>query len=195
MIVGGVKMVKSAPKTLFVFAAGNDGSDNDRYPTSPTNIRAENVISVAATYEVQFLAPFSNYGATLVDVAAPGMLINSTIPGNVYLKVSGTSQASPYVANIAAQIKTANPALTPGEVKQILMGTVDSKSFLVGKVASGGIVNTDRAVMAGDLSRQVGVNEAISRARQSVRDVLPSRPALSGVRSNVHPLPLQPMFR
>lgn len=112
MIAEGNKMVAAAPDTLFVFAAGNSNSDNDKYPTSPTNIQASNVISVAATYKYEYLAPFSNYGQSLVDIAAPGMIINSQIPGGEYLKVSGTSQAAPLIANIAAGIKDANPALS-----------------------------------------------------------------------------------
>lgn len=162
LITHGDKMVKAAPNTLFVFAAGNDGSDNDLYPTSPTNIVADNVISVAATYQNQYLAPFSNYGATKVDVAAPGMLIYSAIPGNEHLKVSGTSQAAPYVANVAAVVKDSNKALTPKDIKKILMGTVDKKGFLAGKVVSGGSVNIDRARVAAELTLTNSVDDAIS---------------------------------
>jgi hypothetical protein len=67
--------VAKAPETLFVFAAGNDGMNNDLYGTSPANIKADNVITVGATYKNEFFAPFSNYGTKMVEVAAPGMLI------------------------------------------------------------------------------------------------------------------------
>ncbi len=171
MLLAGKKMVAAAPNTLFVFAAGNDGSNNDKYPTSPTNIVADNVVSVAATYKYNFLAPFSNYGTKTVDVAAPGMLIESQIPGNEYLKVSGTSQAAPYVANIAAQIKDTNTELSPLEIKKIIMGTVDYKEFLTAKVKAGGIVNLQRALQAAKLSLSASVEQAISEARVSIQDV------------------------
>ena len=164
----GYEMVKSAPDTLFVFAAGNSGSNNDLYPSSPTNIKADNVISVAATYKYEFLAPFSNYGEKMVDVAAPGMLIDSQIPGGKYLKVSGTSQAAPMIANIAAEIKNMNTNLTPIEIKQIIMKTVDSKGFLKGKVKAAGIANTKRAVTAAKLSLNMNVAEAINASSISV---------------------------
>lgn len=162
LLTHGQKMVKAAPNTLFVFAAGNDGSNNDLFPTSPTNIEADNVISVAATYEGQFLAPFSNYGIKTVDVAAPGMLIHSAIPGNEHLKVSGTSQAAPYVANVASIVKDQNKNLTPKDIKKIIMGTVDKKNFLQGKVASNGLVNLERAKIAASLTNSISVDEAIS---------------------------------
>lgn len=171
VITKGAAMAAAAPKTLFVFAAGNDGMNNDIYPTSPTNIQADNVISVAATYKYEYLAPFSNYGEKMVDVAAPGMLIHSQIPGDEYLKVSGTSQAAPMVANIAARIKSINPKLRPKDIKAIIMGTVDEKSFLKVKVKSAGIVNTMRATIAATHSLRSDVRSAIQSARSKVKDV------------------------
>jgi cell wall-associated protease len=166
----GVHFLEAAPDTLFVFAAGNDGTDNDVYPTSPTNIKRHNAISVAATYKRDYLAPFSNYGMAMVDVAAPGMLIESTIPGDDHLKVSGTSQAAPYVANIATKMKAANPALKPAELKELLILTVDKKEYLASKVKSAGVVNPERAVMAADLMKSMSMNEAIERSKLSVQD-------------------------
>jgi cell wall-associated protease len=193
LITQGQRMVKAAPNTLFVFAAGNDGANNDLIPTSPTNIKADNVVSVAATYDVQFLAPFSNYGLKMVEVAAPGMLIDSTIPVGRRLQVSGTSQAAPFVAKVAGLIKDANPSLKPADIKKILIGTVDLKEFLRGKVLAQGIVNNERAVFAAQLSVSVGVNEAISRSRSSVRDIEPTREIVNP--SNVEPTQLTPMFQ
>jgi cell wall-associated protease len=194
MIKAGEGFVAAAPDTLFVFAAGNDGMSNDLFGSSPANIRAENVITVAATYKNEFLAPFSNYGTNMVDVAAPGMLIRSSVPGNLYLEVSGTSQASPYVANVAAKIKDANPELTPVEVKKILMGTVDQKSFLEGKVAAGGIVNLGRAVVAAQLTKSMGISASIIKARFSVKDI--TTLSADGFNANaVTPIPLTPMFQ
>lgn len=194
LIAEGSKMVNAAPNTVFVFAAGNDGTNNDERPTSPTNIKADNVISVAATYDVQFIAPFSNYGVEMVDVAAPGMLIDSAIPADKTLEVSGTSQAAPYVANVVGQIKDLNPELSPKQIKEIIMGTVDAKDFLRGKVAANGIVNLNRATVAAELARSMSVAQAISTARGRIRDVEPTR-TIVNPRTKVEALPLAPMFK
>jgi subtilisin family serine protease len=165
------RMVEAAPKTLFVFAAGNDGLNNDKFPTSPTNIKADNVISVAATIGRSSIAPFSNYGVKMVDVAAPGVGIESAVPGNKYLKVSGTSQAAPYVANIAARVKDMNPSLSPKDIKALIMKTVDFKSYLKEKVLTQGLVNPGRAIKAGELSRTMSLEQAIENSRLTVQDM------------------------
>lgn len=183
------EFVGASPNTLFVFAAGNDGTDNDSLPTSPANIKTDNTISVAASMDVTSLASFSNYGSKMVEVAAPGVVINSTIPGDQYLELSGTSMAAPFVTNVAGQVKDANPALTPAQIKQVLIGTVDIKSFLQGKVSSSGIVNTARAVRAGELSKTQGLDAAIASARRDVADVA-SRGLSKGAGANVLVLPL-----
>jgi cell wall-associated protease len=193
LVKEGSKFVGAAKDTLFVFAAGNDGMSNDEFGTSPANIKADNVITVGATYKNEFFAPFSNYGTKMVDIAAPGMLIKSAIPGNDYLEVSGTSQASPYVANVAAQIKEANSKLKPVEIKKILMGTVDRKGFLTEKVTAGGIVNTERAVVAANMTNSMSVNEAISRAKSQVKDVPTLKSAVSS--GTVVPMAMPSMFQ
>jgi subtilisin family serine protease len=72
--------IKANPNTLFVVAAGNDGTDNDVIPQDPCNVPLPNVLCVAALDASGGLASFSNYGATTVDVAAPGVDIQSTVP-------------------------------------------------------------------------------------------------------------------
>ncbi len=194
LVKHGQNFVKAAPDTLFVFAAGNDGMSNDLYGSSPANIKADNVITVGATYKNEFFAPFSNFGTKMVEIAAPGMLIHSAIPGNAYLQVSGTSQAAPFVANAAAKIKETNPKLRPVEIKQILMGTVDKKGFLAEKITSGGIVNTDRAVVAAQMTLTTSVVEAISRSRTQVRDTKVERKMDVDIKL-IRPMPLTATFR
>jgi subtilisin family serine protease len=189
LIEKGNKMITAAPETLFVFAAGNDGTDNDIYPTSPASIKATNVISVAAAYERSKLATFSNFGKTTVDVAAPGVIIESSIPGDEYLKVSGTSQAAPYIANVAGKIKDANPALTADEIKRIIMGTVDVKDYLVGKVKSNGIVNADRALVAAKLSVDLSLAKAIAKSKEEVQDIASRKSLATSGEGFVMPLP------
>jgi len=72
--------ISQHPNTLFVAAAGNDGTDNDAIPHDPCNVPLPNVLCVAAIDASGNLASFSNYGATSVDVAAPGVDIQSTVP-------------------------------------------------------------------------------------------------------------------
>ena len=163
-------LATSSKKTLFVYASGNDGTDNDVFPTSPANSGLENTISVGASIGYQAIAPFSNYGRTTVDVLAPGVGIISSTPGNHYMALSGTSQAAPFVAGVAAGMKDVNPRLTPHEMKRILTGTVDIKDEFKSKVASSGIVNRERALHAAELSKTMTVVEAIAAARSEIED-------------------------
>lgn len=159
-----LKYVDAAKGTLLVYASGNDGLDNDKYPSS-SNINRDNFISVAATNGFKSLASFSNYGKNTVDIAAPGVDIKSSIPDGIYAEMSGTSQAAPYVTNVASQMKDANRNLTPKQLKQILMETGTVKSFLKGKVKSSAIVNKERAIRAAELSKTMSIKEAINNSK------------------------------
>ncbi len=166
--------IAEAKDTLFVFAAGNSSSDNDVFPTSPTNINLPNVISVAASFEYDSLASFSNYGSKTVDLAAPGVVIKAAIPSEAhdeFIEVSGTSQASPFVAGVAANMRAINPRLTPAEVKKILLETVDQRDFLEGKVGSNGSINEKRANEAAELTNKMKISEAISKAKKSIEKI------------------------
>jgi subtilisin family serine protease len=169
VLIAARALVTSAPNTLFVFAAGNDGVDNTPFPASPANLKEDNTITVAATTRNRELAPFSNYG-TKVEVAAPGVGIASLYPGDDHGLMSGTSQAAPYVAMVAAEIHNQNPDLRPIDIKNILMGTVDTKDWLIGKVTSSGVVNPDRASLAASLSKTMAVHEAVDQSRKEVAD-------------------------
>jgi len=169
MINESKKFVAAAPSTLFVFAAGNDGSNNDQLPVSPANVEAENKIVVAATLGSEKLATFSNHGMK-VDLAAPGVIIKSSIPGNEYLELSGTSMAAPYVTNVAARLKDLNPSLNAAGIKRLLCDTVDVKPWLQGKVRTSGIVNSHRAMKAAELSAELGLDAAIAQAKALVGD-------------------------
>jgi len=160
----GKVMAKNNPNTLFVYAAGNDGKNNDIFPIAPANIRESNTMTVAAAFEDGRIAPFSNFSQTKVDVAAPGVGIESSIPGGFKIHMSGTSQAAPYVAGVAGGIKSINPKLSPSEVKMIIMETSDKLESLADKVVSSGMINKERAYEAARLSRDQSLSYAVTMA-------------------------------
>jgi subtilisin family serine protease len=194
LVAGSDEFTDAATNTLFVIAAGNDGANNDVDPAWPANAKKDNTITVAATLATQSLATFSNYGATMVDVGAPGVVINSTIPGDQYLELSGTSMAAPFVTDVAGIVASKNPALTPKQIRDTLIATVDVKDFLKGKVTSSGIVNKDRAARAAELSLTMPLADATAKARQDIADVAPlTKERLSD--ADITPVPLPNPFQ
>lgn len=131
---------------LFIAAAGNDGSDNDATPSYPANYAIDNIISVAANDHNDGLASFSNWGKTMVDVSAPGVDIYSTMPGNRYGKMSGTSMATPHVSGVAALVWSAFPNATAAQIKARIINTVDPIPAFTNKMISGGRVNVNNAL-------------------------------------------------
>jgi subtilisin family serine protease len=126
---------------LFVAAAGNNGSNNDTAPSYPASYTNPNIISVAATDHRDVLASFSNFGATSVDLAAPGVNIMSTLPGNRYGSYSGTSMATPHVTGVAALVKSHRPTLSDEQLKAQILQFAEPKNSVQGKVATGGRLN------------------------------------------------------
>jgi subtilisin family serine protease len=99
------------------------------------------VISVAATDANDNLASYSNYGAQSVDLAAPGVSILSTYPGNQYAYLSGTSMATPHVSGAAALAFSYQPSASYSQVRSAILSGVDVKPQLSGLVATGGRLN------------------------------------------------------
>ncbi|MEJ7599196.1 MAG: S8 family serine peptidase [Kofleriaceae bacterium] len=130
---------------LFVAAAGNAGSDNDTTPHYPSSYENANVLSVAATDDNDGLASFSNFGATSVDMGAPGVDILSTTRNNTYQSFSGTSMATPHVAGVAALVLSANDTLTVEELKAALMTSGDTIPALA-QTVSGRRLNAANAL-------------------------------------------------
>ncbi len=143
---------------LVIAGAGNRHSNQniEQYPQYPASYDLDNIITVAATTENDELAAFSNYGNVSVDLGAPGMEIYSTVPTDyqidsdvpMYVLVSGTSMATPYVTGAAALLWSAFPNLTASEVKAYLLDNVDKQPSLEGKTVTGGRLNVYRAMMA-----------------------------------------------
>ncbi len=131
-----------AKDVLFIAAAGNDSTNNDgNNPSYPAAFDNDNLIAVAATDKDDKLAFFSNYGKRTTHLAAPGVNVFSTTPGNKYAQLSGTSMACPHVAGAAALIWSKNPSMTYKEVKQKLLSTVDKVPALAEKTSTGGRLN------------------------------------------------------
>lgn len=153
---------------LLIHAAGNDNKNlevESNFP-DPEYIgggKAASWITVGAsswTNDGKIKASFSNYGKTKVDVFAPGVDINSTVPGSKYEKLSGTSMAAPVVAGLAGLIRSYYPKLTALQVKDIILKSVikvdqsveiktdtDSKTVPFSDLCvTGGIVNAYEAL-------------------------------------------------
>lgn len=107
--------------TAVIVAAGNESLDAST--SCPGNV--ERACTVAAIGTNHSLSGFSNFG-DLVDVAAPGEGINSSVPGGGFESNDGTSMAAPHVAAVAAQIKTANPNMSADELVSAIKGTAQN---------------------------------------------------------------------
>ncbi len=137
---------------LFVAAAGNDNKNTDSNPNYPSCYDAPNVLAVAAIDSNGSRATFSNYGANTVDIAAPGVNILSTVPGNRYESLNGTSMATPHVSGLAVLSFSQSSQLTALDVKNILMQSIKPLSSLNGLMIKAGI--PDAAILASDQSNQ-----------------------------------------
>ena len=154
---------------LFIAAAGNSGSNNDTTTSYPSNYDTtattstsypspgyDSVIAVAALCGSSSsycpggggtLASFSSYGATKVDLAAPGVGVYSSTPGNNYSSYNGTSMATPHVTGAAALYasqyldEAGDVTKSAAQIKQAILSTTTATPALAGKVATGGRLN------------------------------------------------------
>jgi hypothetical protein len=140
-------------KMLFVAAAGNGvasvGQDLGAFEVYPAKLSKElpNVMSVAAHDGSGALACFSNYNGDIVDIAAPGQSVQSTIAGGEGV-LSGTSQAAPLVT-LGAALLHASGLDDPVKIRERLVVSADFKPALRGKVRSEGTLNIARALAYG----------------------------------------------
>ncbi|MBL8809581.1 MAG: S8 family serine peptidase [Planctomycetaceae bacterium] len=132
---------------LFIAAAGNSNVNNDTTASYPSNYSTvsgagyEAVVAVAAIDSAGAKASFSSYGATTVDIGAPGVSINSTLPSGTYGSYSGTSMATPHVTGAVALYAAANPGATASQIRTALLNTATPTASLNGITATGGRLN------------------------------------------------------
>jgi subtilisin family serine protease len=140
-------VIESSTDILFIASAGNEKNNNDSNPLYPASYAASNMISVAATDANDNLASFSNFGIRSVDIAAPGVNILSTFPGDSYESLSGTSMSAPVVTGVAGLILTSNSGLTPVQVKDRILRTSDQVQGLHDKILTGGRINAYQSLV------------------------------------------------
>ncbi|MFZ9348220.1 MAG: S8 family peptidase, partial [Arenimonas sp.] len=133
---------------LFIAAAGNSGANNDATPSYPSGYPNANIIAVAALASNGTLASYSQYGATTVDICAPGSGVWSTVPqsskGKVvagYASYNGTSMATPHVTGAAALYAARHPGSSAAQIKAAILGSATPTTACAGKVSTGGRLN------------------------------------------------------
>lgn len=134
---------------LNVFAAGNDSRNVEIQPAFPASYTSPSILSVAASSSTDTRPSFSNFGVTSVDLAAPGVGIQSTVHASngSYGSLSGTSMATPHAAGAAALLSAYNPNLSAASLKATLMNTVDVLANWNGVVKTGGRLNVSNALL------------------------------------------------
>jgi subtilisin family serine protease len=137
---------------LFIAAAGNGGRDgvgdnNNTVASYPSNYNTtsgagyDSVIAVAAITSAGAKADFSNYGATTVDLGAPGQGVWSTTASNTYSSYSGTSMATPHVTGGAALYASTHPGATAATIRSAILSSTVPTASMSGRTATGGRLN------------------------------------------------------
>lgn len=132
---------------MVVAAAGNDyRSDNDVTLTYPASFPSDYLMVIASTTRYGGLSSFSNIGANTVDLAAPGSSVFSTMPGNGYANMSGTSMATPTAVGVTAEVLSHFPELDPISLRSILMNTVTKVDKFDGLMVTSGRIDLYNAL-------------------------------------------------
>jgi subtilisin family serine protease len=152
LIPDTLKYIADKYGVLVIVAAGNESMNIDNFPTYPASFPNDNLLVVASTTSRGTMSSFSNYGIINVDVAAPGSSILSTVPGNKYENMSGTSMATPATVGVAAEILSHYPKLTYLQLKNILISSVTKVDDLSGKMVSEGRIDLQKGI---ELARSI----------------------------------------
>ncbi len=122
---GLYEAIKNAPEILFITSAGNSDNDVSFEEVIPSEFDLPNIISVGAVDQAGDETGFTSFGK--VDVYANGFEVLSYVPGGDKMNLSGTSQASPNVTNLAAKLLTVRPDLTPTQIRKLIVDAADEK--------------------------------------------------------------------
>ncbi|MHC4697797.1 MAG: S8 family serine peptidase [Planctomycetota bacterium] len=117
---GLYEAIKNAPGILFVCAAGNADNDVEFDEYIASSFDLPNLLVVGAVDQAGDPTSFTSFGRT-VKVYANGFEVDSYVPGGKRMKFSGTSMASPNVANLAAKLLAADPTLPPTHLIELIM--------------------------------------------------------------------------
>lgn len=127
---------------VIVASAGNEAGDNDTHPVYPAGYdTVSTLISVAATRNDGAIARSSNRGRYSVDLAAPGVGVRTTDPGNSYDSPFGTSMAAAVVTGAVALLASQCPSLTGVQLKRLILNTADRRPELAPHVVDGRFLN------------------------------------------------------
>lgn len=118
--------IGSAPEILFVAGSGNEDNSADFQEYIPAGLSLPNLITVGAVDRAGEETSFSTFGKTVV-AHANGFEVDSFVPGGDRLKFSGTSMASPQVANLAAKLFALQPSSTVAQVRDAIVGGADTQ--------------------------------------------------------------------
>ena len=146
---------------LLSICAGNQGVDNDTSPNYPSCYTHPNIVAVGNhdRRDVRWTGTTpSNYGATSVDVFAPGRSILAPILGTAYSSYTGTSQAAPHVTAVSAAVKFVNPTWNAAEIKACILNSVVPIASYSGICTTGGRLNAVSTI--GYAMRQLPNNDS-----------------------------------
>lgn len=130
------------PEVVFFVAAGNDGKllNGSRDCMYPACYQYPNVVTIGATTDSSWrsdenyiVSDYSNYSSTYVDFFAPGTKVDAALIGDMRIRHSGTSMASPMALNMAARIKEAHPNMSALEIIDLMKKKAIKKSTIQSK--------------------------------------------------------------
>ncbi|HEY8207226.1 MAG TPA: S8 family serine peptidase [Myxococcaceae bacterium] len=155
-----IEAMKRHPEVLFVKSAGNDGDNRTNAPKpgdagdlskyDPNMYLARqqlpNLAIISAADADGTIADYSNWGAPFSTHAARGTDVFSSVDNDQYERMSGTSMAAPAFENAVAKMLLLDDKLTPEQIKGMLADTTDVSAQWKDLTASGGLINSDRAM-------------------------------------------------